>query len=183
MLVEAGVVAALQAGSGDVVRIYAAGCVERMAQIFTGLRAGAPERGVDVDLFVDTLQRLWDLDDTLDDFPERVERLESFPEMQPAETGHIAVGDIYAFYSVLALRYATICVGSESVADAERCGHAVLTAMGELEQNVAGSNFYQEEYDWQRQSIPEVGRALDAGALRAGCAEISRHRFTAVLAR
>ena len=75
MLVEADVVVALQAGSGDVARIYAASCVERMAQIFTGLRAGNPERIEDVDLFVDTLQRLWDVDDELDDFRPQLRRL------------------------------------------------------------------------------------------------------------
>lgn len=86
MLVEADVVAALQADDTGVARVYAAGCVEGMAQVFTGLRAGMPERGADVDFFIEILQRLWDIGDTLEDFPDRVRRLEGFPEMQPPET-------------------------------------------------------------------------------------------------
>lgn len=178
MLVEADVAAALQSGSGDVARVYAAACVERMAQIFTGLRAGTPGRDRDVDLYVDTLQRLWDLGDPLDNFTARVQRLEKFPELEPTETGHTAVGDIYAFYSVLALRYATLCAGSGSAAEAERCGHAVLTAMGQLDQNVAQAAFYQEEQSWQRRSLPGAEGPVDVDALRVGCAEVSRDRLT-----
>jgi hypothetical protein len=44
LLVEAEVAAALRADGGGIARIYAAGCAERMAQIFTGLRAHAPVR-------------------------------------------------------------------------------------------------------------------------------------------
>ncbi|MHB9861193.1 hypothetical protein [Streptomyces sp. YIM S03343] len=182
MLVEADVVAVLQGDGGGVARVYAAGCVERMAQIFTGLRAGTPERGADVDFFIGTLQRLWDLGDSLDDFSDRVRRLEGFPEMQPPETGHTAVDDIYAFCSVLALRYAILCAGSTNAAEAERCGHIVLTAMGQLQQNVTGAHFYEEELDWQRRSIRHAGEAVDTIALRTDCAHTGRERLAALLA-
>ncbi|GHF77825.1 hypothetical protein [Streptomyces griseosporeus] len=184
MLVEADVVAALRAPrAGSVARVYAAACAERMAQIFTGLRAGAPGRDADADFFVDTMGRLWRPEEPLDDAPARAGRLEEFPEMRPPETGHTAVRDIYAFYSVLTLRYAVLCAGSGDAAEAEHCGHVVLTAMGQMQQNVAGSRFYEDELAWQRRSVPLGGETVDAAALRADCVRTGRARLDAVLAR
>ncbi|MFF5538115.1 hypothetical protein ACFY71_37680 [Streptomyces cinerochromogenes] len=84
---------------------------------------------------------------------------------------------------MLTLRYAVLCAASGEAAEADRRGHAVLTAMGRMQQNVAGSRFYEDELAWQCRSVPLGADAVDATTLRVGCAQAGRARLDAVLAR
>ncbi|MEV6547818.1 hypothetical protein AB0M57_03805 [Streptomyces sp. NPDC051597] len=184
MLVETDVTEGLETKGHDATRIYAAACVERMAQIFTGFRGSDPGREADVDFFVTLAQRLWDLDDPIEGAVDAVDALEEFQEMQPTETGLTATVDIYCFYSVLALRYAVLCAASGDPAEAVRCGHAILTAMGQMDQNTPGGEFRAGEHAWQRRSVLGDGNGVvDVRALQEGCVAESRERLAALRRR
>ncbi|MGV9316556.1 hypothetical protein ACWDR0_30880 [Streptomyces sp. NPDC003691] len=177
-LVEGAVAEALRDGGGEAVRLYAAACVERMAPLFVGLRAGEPGREADQDFYAGSVHGLWHADRPLADAAERVRRLERFPELRPSEEGISDVGDTYAFFAALCLRYALLAHGSGSADDAVSCGHAALTAMGMLDQNVAGAGFLAEEQRLQALSLSGDAAGLWDVSVAAG-----RERFRAVVGR
>lgn len=53
--------------------------------------------------------------------------------------------------------------------------------MGQLQQNVAGSHFYEEELGRQRRFVFPADEAVDIITLRMGCTEMVRKRLAAVL--
>ncbi|MFE6663652.1 hypothetical protein ACFVFH_08800 [Streptomyces sp. NPDC057697] len=177
-LVEDAVVQALREGGGEVVRGYVAGCVERMAPLFMGLRARAPGRESDLDFYAESVRDLWCADRPLVGAAGRVRLLERFPELRPNEEGITDVADTYAFFSVLSLRYALSAHGSGNVDDAVSCGHTALTAMGMLDQNVAGAALLAEE-----RRLQFLSPGGDATALRDASAAAGRERFHVVLGR
>lgn len=177
-LVEEAVAKALRAGGGEAIRLYVSACTERMAPLFVGLRAGAPGREADLDLYVESVRDLWYADRPLADAPERVGLLERFPELQPNELGITDVADTYAFFAVLCLRHALTAHGSGRADDAVSCGHAALTAMGMLDQNVAGAGFLHEE-----QRLQSLSLSGDAAGLRDASVAAGRERFRSVLGR
>lgn len=177
-LVDRAVTEALHDGDGGAIRLYVAACVERMAPLFVGLRAGEPGREADLDFFVESVRGLWGADRPLADAAEAVRRLERFPELQPHEEGITDVADTYAFFAVLCLRYAMVAHGSGSSDEAVSCGHVALTAVGMLDDNVPGARFFAEEH--QLQSFSLCGDA--AGMWDASVAG-GRERFRAVWGR
>ncbi|MFG2593487.1 hypothetical protein [Streptomyces sp. NPDC048438] len=177
-LVERAVAEALRDGGGDAIRLYAAACAERMAPLFVGVRAGELGREADLDFYAESVRDLWHADRPLDNAAEGVRRLERFPELQPNEEGITDVADIYAFFAVLCLRYALLAHGSGNADHAVSCGHAVLTAMGMLDQNVAGAGFLAEEQRLQFLSLSGDASGLWDASVTAG-----RERFRAVLGR
>lgn len=153
MVVDEGVASALRRPGDTNTRLFVAGCAERMAQLFTGLRGGDPERAADVDLFVLALDELWDSRSLDEVFATRLASLEAFPELQPDEVELASVADIYSFYAVVVARHACAYRASGAAEDALRCAHAALTAMGQLDQNIAGGAFMAQEYDCQAREI------------------------------
>ncbi|WP_241540132.1 hypothetical protein [Streptomyces sp. M41(2017)] len=176
-LVEEAVAEALHGGGGEGIRLYVAACTERMAPLFVGLRAGEPGREADMDFYAESVRDLWYADRPLVDAPERVRLLERFPELQPTEEGITDVADTYAFFAALCLRYALLAHGSGST-EAASCGHAALTAMGMLDQNVAGASFLAEEQRLQSLSLSGDVSGLWDASVMAG-----RERFRAVVGR
>src|SRR5690242_5769556 len=111
-------------------RLFAAGCAEVLAQVFTAIRVTDPSRQSDVDTFVSALQALWNLKVDTAPLVGVPQSLEGFPEMNPGDGGHVSIADIYSFYSVLTLRYAVLCASQRRADYAISAGHAVLTAVG-----------------------------------------------------
>ncbi|MET4921345.1 hypothetical protein P3L51_03015 [Streptomyces sp. PSRA5] len=177
-LVEGAVAEALRDGGGEAICLYVAACTERMAPLFMGLRAKVPGRESDLDLYAESVRDLWYADRPLAEAAERVRLLERFPELQQNEEEIIDVADTYAFFAVLSLRYAVLAHGSGNADDAVSCGHVALTAMGMLDQNVAGASFLAEEQRLQCLSLSgDVGGLWDTSVM-AG-----RERFRAVVGR
>lgn len=180
MLVEEEVSQALAEGGPHLPRIFTAGCAERVAQLFTGLNGGDADREQDVQFFVTLLNRLWTLDGRVGG-KSAIEILEQFPDLRPTETGHRDVADIYSFYSVLVLRYAVLCGISGGSESAIQCGHAILTCTGQLQQNLIGSRFMEDEYEYQRNSVRDLKVDVDSLQLfRSVNSEISRNLLIAV---
>lgn len=177
-LVEGAVAEALHDGGGDAVRLYVAACAERMVPLFVGLRAGVPGREADLDLCVKSVRDLWYADRPLADATERVRLLERFPELQPVQEGITDVAGTYAFFAALCLRYALLAHGSGNADYAVSCGHTVLTAMGMLDQNVAGASFLTEEQQLQCLSLSDDASGLWDASVTAG-----RERLRAVAGR
>ncbi|WP_327241153.1 hypothetical protein [Streptomyces sp. NBC_01320] len=144
-LVERAVMEVLRDGGSETICLYVAACTERMAPLFMGLRANTPGRESDLDFYAESVRDLWHADRPLADTAERVRLLEQFPELQPNEEGITDVADTYAFFAVLTLRYALLAHGTGDADDAVSCGHVALTAMGMLDQNVAGASLLAEE--------------------------------------
>lgn len=177
-LVEGAVAEALRDGGDEAIRLYVAACAERMAPLFVGLRAGALGREADLDFYAESVRDLWYADRPLADAAERVRLLERCPELQPNEEGLADVADTYAFFAALCLRYALIAHGSGNADNAVSCGHAALTAMGMLDQNVAGASFLAEERRLQSHSLSGDAAGLWHVSVTAG-----RERFRAVSSR
>ncbi|MDX3329020.1 hypothetical protein PV405_30925 [Streptomyces sp. ME02-6979-3A] len=177
-LVEEALAESLRDGQSEAVRLYVAACAERMAPLFVGLRAGVPGREADLDLFVESVRDLWFADRPLANAAERVRRLERFPELQPNEEGITDVADTYAFFAALCLRYALLAHGSGNADDAVSCGHAALTAMGMLDQNVAGASLLADE-----QRLQSLSLSGDAADLWDASVTAGRERLRAVVGR
>ncbi|MFD4135244.1 hypothetical protein [Streptomyces goshikiensis] len=177
-LVEEAVTEALREEGGEAIRLYVSACTERMAPLFVSLRASAPGREADLDFYAECVRDLWYADRPLADAAERVGLLERFPELQPDEEGITDVADTYAFFAVLCLRYALLAHNSGSADDAVSCGHAALTAMGLLDQNVAGASLLAEE-----QRLQSLSLSGDASGLWDTSVTAGRERFRAVLSR
>ncbi|MFD3442786.1 hypothetical protein ACFWU3_35475 [Streptomyces sp. NPDC058685] len=177
-LVEGAVIEALHNGGAEAIRLYVAACAERMAPLFVGLRAGESGREADLDLYVECVRDLWHADRPLAGAAENVRQVERFPELQPNEEGITDVADTYAFFAALCLRYALLSHGSGKADDAVSCGHAALTAMGMLDQNVPGARFLAEEHRLQSLSLSGDASGLWDASFAAG-----RERLRAVLGR
>ncbi|MFE5535888.1 hypothetical protein [Streptomyces sp. NPDC056492] len=176
-LVEGAVEEALRDGRGEAVRLYVAACAERMAPLFVGLR-GVPGREADLDLYVESLSGLWLADRPIADAAERVRLLERFPELQPDEEGIAGVADTYAFFAALCLRHALLAHNSGNADDAVSCGHAALTAMGMLDESVAGASLLADE-----QRLRSLSLSGDAAGLWDASVTAGRERLRAVVGR
>ncbi|MEV7446485.1 hypothetical protein AB0O22_35970 [Streptomyces sp. NPDC091204] len=174
-LVSDAVAEALRNGRGEAIRLHVAACTERMAPLFVGLRAGVPGREADLDFYAESVRDLWYADRPLADAAARVRRLERFPELQPSEEGITDVAETYAFFAALCLRYALSAHGSGDADEAVSCGHAALTAMGMLDQNVPGARFIAEE-----QRLQSLSLSGDASGLWDASVTSGRERFRAV---
>lgn len=177
-LVEEAVTETLRGGGSETVHLYVAACAERMAPLFVGLQAGAAGREADLDFYVESLRDLWHADRPLSDAAERIRVLERFPELQPRDEEITDVAGTYAFFAALVLRYALLANGSGSADDAVSCGHVALTAMGMLDQNVAGAGFRAQEQRLQFLSV-----SGDAAGLWEASVEAGRERCRTVLGR
>jgi hypothetical protein len=177
-LVEEAVTETLRGGDGEAVRLYVAACAERMAPLFVGLRVGVAGREADVDFYVESVRDLWHADRPLSDAAERVRVLERFPELQPGDEEVTDVADTYTLFAALVLRYALLANGSGRADGAVSCGHAALTAMGMLDQNVVGGGFRAQEHGLQSLSVSGDTAGLWEASIEAG-----RERFRAVRGR
>ncbi|WP_327261365.1 hypothetical protein OG444_07275 [Streptomyces sp. NBC_01232] len=176
-LVEGAVAQALRTGDDEAVRLYVAACAERAVPLFIGMRAGMPDREAHLDLCVESVRGLWCADRPLPDAAERVRALEGFPELRPGEEGITDTAGTFAFFGVLALRYALLANATAEARHALSCGHAVLTAMGLLDRNVAaGGGFLAQEESLQARSLSGDAAGLWEASVAAG-----RESFRAVL--
>jgi hypothetical protein len=162
MAVDEVVRKALREGPPLGVQIFAASCAERMAQLFTGIRGGNPDRSTDVDLFVRTMDNLWNIG-LGRSFSGSVNALEAFVELQPSEEGGINVPDIYAMYPVLVAKYACAYRAFGDPEDSIRCAHAALTAMGQLDNNVLQLHLFEDERVLQSKRIKIINKVASVG--------------------
>ncbi|MFI2367592.1 hypothetical protein [Streptomyces sp. NPDC018833] len=104
--------------------------------------------------------------------------LERFPDLQPRDEEVTDVAGTYTFFAALVLRYALLANGSGSADDAVSCGHVALTAMGMLDQHVAGAGFRTQEQRLQLLSV-----SGDAAGLWEASIDAGRERCRTVLGR
>ncbi|EST25947.1 hypothetical protein N566_24305 [Streptomycetaceae bacterium MP113-05] len=178
MLVDEVVAKALREQGVGTVRVYVAAITERMAPLFVGLQAVAGDRNADLDLYIASAHDLWLTDRPSPDVPERQRALGGFPELQPRDEGISDIVGTYSFFAVLVLRYALLANRSGSAEHAIDCGHAALTSMGMLDQNLADGPFLGQEQHLQLRSV-----SGDASELWEASFEAGRERFRAVLGR
>ncbi len=178
MLVEETVAEELQTGGAEAIRLYVAACAERMAPLFIGLQAGEAGREADLDFYVASVGDLWGTDRPLSDAAGRARLLERFPELQSTEDGITDIAGTYAFFACLVLRYALLANGSGNADHAVSCGHAALTAMGMLDQNIQRAVFSADEHQLQALSVSGNAVGLWEASVAAG-----RERLRAVLSR
>ena len=167
MVVDEATADGLRAADPRVVRIFAAGCAERLAPVFCVIRAAEPDRGDDVAFVVETLESLWDPQVPAGFFAERRARLLTFPELEPDELGWTEVADIYSFYGCLVLMYATRC--AETGGDPEAAisaAHAALTAMEQLDSNVENATHFADERNRQAATLQELAKQTPPAAIR-----------------
>jgi hypothetical protein len=184
VVVDEAVAAALRGQSQAQVATFVASCAERMAQVFTGLSGVDPARSGDADAVIRLVEDLWSPAISAAVFRGYVRSLEGFKELESSDEEIIDVAGIYTFYSVLVLRYAALYHSSGDVEDALKCAHASLTAMGQLDQNLQGAEFFAQEAELQ-QRVSSVG---DRGAasiqrLRDDDRAVSQERLVAIQGR
>ncbi|MCH0570991.1 hypothetical protein I3F60_17300 [Streptomyces sp. MUM 136J] len=184
MVVDEAVAESLRGGKRIRLAVFVASCTERMAQLFTGLRGVDPVRAEDVDLYLTILEELWSLDLPDKAFSTRMEALQGFVELQPSEEELVDVGDIYAFYGVLCMRYAVLYRACGDVEDTVRCAHAALTALGQLDRNIPHSAFFEGEGEFQRRAmLVDTDTERSLLQLRDDDRAASRERLLAVNSR
>ncbi|WP_200308613.1 hypothetical protein [Streptomyces adelaidensis] len=186
MVVDEAVATALREQSQAQVGVFVAGCAERMAQVFIGLRSDDPERGGDVDTVVLLLEELWSAEAPQQQFQEYVDSLSGFPELDEASDEEIIdAGEIYSFYAVLGMRYAALYRSSGDAETALKCAHSCLTAMGQLDQNIPVATFFAQEAECQQRVISSypLGEVDEIAQLRNADQVISRERLEALKER
>ncbi|MFV2110583.1 hypothetical protein [Micromonospora sp. LOL_015] len=167
MVVDEETVRALRGGDGQLARIFAASCAERLVQVFCAVRAVDPSRADDIAYVVETLEDLWDLRRPARLLDGRREHLLLFPELQPNDLGFTEADDIYSFYGCLVLMYATKCAATGGDPEvAISCAHASLTALGQLDQNVAGATYLSDERSRQKATIDGVKNRTPLARIR-----------------
>ncbi|MFF7262168.1 hypothetical protein ACFZCL_18045 [Streptomyces sp. NPDC008159] len=184
MVVDDAVAATIRGQSQAQVATFVASCAERMAQVFTGLSGDDPARNGDADVVIRLVEDLWNPAISAAAFRDYVTSLEGFQELEPSDEEIVDVAGIYSFYSVLVLRYAALYRSSADVEDALKCAHASLTAMGQLDRNLRGAEFFAQEAELQ-QHVSSLG---DRGAdpvqrLRDGDRAVSQQRLVAIQGR
>ena len=160
---------------------FVAGCAERMVQIFTGLRGRDEVRRDDVDLMLDVVDALWRADVPSTQFHDLAARVEELPEFA-SEDVLLAVEDIHSFYSALVVRYAARYRAEQLADDAVECAHVSLTAMAQIDQNVANSALMSREYEMQRRSARASDMEMTDTRRAADQAE-SQERLSVLLER
>ncbi|WP_173140076.1 hypothetical protein [Kibdelosporangium persicum] len=160
--------------------VFAARCAERMVQVFTGLREGDEDRRADVDAAIIAMDDLWQVGLSRDVFLVHLEKIVGFAEMAPSDEELEGVRDVYSAYSVLALRYALRYRASGDVEDVIRCAHANLTAMGQLDANIANGNFFEEEQRIELESVRAGEGGISATEMRTADQAVSRARLNAI---
>lgn len=187
MVVNEAVAATIRGHSYAQVATFVASCAERMVQIFTGLCGDDPARSVDVDFVVHAVEDLWKPEVPSESFRGHMETLEGFQELETSDEQVVEVAGIYTFYSILALRYATLYRSSANSEDALKCAHACLTAMGQLDQNLPGVTFFTQEAECQRRAISESpledSNASHLSRLRECDRTVGRERLVAIQSR
>ena len=149
MVVDEAVAATIRRQSQAQVATFVASCAERMAQVFTGLSGDDPARYGDADIVVRLVEELWNPAIPPVDFRDYVTSLEGFREFEPSDDVIVDVAGIFTFCAVLVLRYAALYRFSANVEDALECAHVSLTAMGLLDQNIQGAEFFAQEAELQ----------------------------------
>jgi hypothetical protein len=97
--------------------------------------------------------------------------------------GFTRVVDIYSFYGCLVLLYATKCAAAGGDAEAAvSCAHASLTAMGQLDQNAAGSTNFLDEQARQKATIAGVRNGDSPARIRDGDRMAARNLVAVVRA-
>lgn len=182
MVVDEAVAATVRGQSQAQVATFVASCAERMAQIFTGLSGDDPARDDDADVVIRLVADLWDPAISAATFRDYVTILESFQELEPPDEEIVDTAGIYSFYSVLVLRYAALYRASADAEDALHCAHVSLTAMGQLDQNLPGAEFFTQETELQLYVSSLDDRVADP-VLRDNDQAVSRERLVAIQGR
>lgn len=186
MLVQEDVAEVLRTAEPWLTSMFSAACAERMLPVFAGLRSSDEARIADIEFVVELVEALWHVDGDLPPrFEGAVPALEAFPELQARERPLTAPADIHSFYAVLTLRYAVLCRGGGGAEAAMSCGHAALTATGQLDQNLPEESrgLMAEEARFQSAAVSVAHREQDIAAFRAECQGVGRARLEVVSSR
>ncbi|GAA2965664.1 hypothetical protein [Actinokineospora diospyrosa] len=159
------------------VAAFVAGCAERVAQLFTGLRGDDPERADDVDTYLRGLDLLWDVSAPSTEFDEVAAAMARWPELDTEQEPLVEDDDIDSFYAVLALWHAVSYRTGGDVAEAQACAHAVWTAMGLLDENLPDSALAEAELEQQRQALANTVSPPELLRRRAEDQRVSRERL------
>jgi hypothetical protein len=138
---------------------------------------------MDIARVVESLEDLWDPAAPSSKFDASRRDVESFAELQPSELGHTKVEDIYPFYASLVLMYALKCAASGDPQPAISCAHALLTAMGQLDQNVANASFFDNEKERQASVLALLARGTPLTEIRDADRTVGQALAEIVLSR
>lgn len=154
-----------------------------MLQVFTWLASREVDREEDIDAALAICDALWDDSLPRHYFVAALERIDSFEELEPADTELTGVSEIYRFYVVVAIRQAVAERVGGTGADAVECAHLCLTAMGQLDQNIDRPRFMDREFDFQRRHLAPTKPGVDRVAARDADRVESQERARAIQGR
>jgi hypothetical protein len=173
---------ALRSADDESLRLFVAGCAERLAQMFCVLRASDPGRDVDISHVVEALEELWDRGTPASSFVTRWGRLEVFPELTSADDEvPIDDVDVFSFHAALVLLHAVGCATTGDRKEAQRCSQAALTAMAHLGSGPDGTDFLEEELARQVEVVAMFGHGVSAAEARSRDYMFGRRRVEALL--
>jgi hypothetical protein len=171
----------LAAADDRAVRIFAASCAERLAQVFCAVRSTEPSRLADVEQLVESLDDLWNLDVPASTLDLHRGKVESFIELQPDELELYKVQDVYSFHAALALMYALKSASSGDPQVAVQCAHVLLTAMGQLDNNVQGALLFDGESERQKATLDSLDSGARTEEIRSADREIAQSLASVIL--
>jgi hypothetical protein len=155
--------------------LVVAGCAERMAQIFTGIRGSNPQRVRDVVYYLQVLDDLWLISEVVpSQFEMHIERLLTFPELVPPDDDIVDTIEVAAFFAAVVLMHAVEFRATADVDEALRCAHASLTLLDMVDRGAAGSRLRDHEEGFQLDDVAGLG-------VRENYQEVSRRRLMVVL--
>nr|WP_157529060.1 hypothetical protein [Kibdelosporangium sp. MJ126-NF4] len=163
--------------------VFVASCAERMVQVFTGLRESELDRKGDIGATVGAMNSLWDAELASEAFSVHLDKVMGFVEMAPSDEELEGVREVYSAYGVLALRYALRYRVGGDIEDVIRCAHVNLTAMGQLDRNVANGHFFNEEQRIEREAVRLGYADVDTADIRQSDQAISRERLNVIRQR
>lgn len=145
----------LESSSVRQIRYFVAACSERLAGLFTGVVA-SPDRARDIDLFVDSLDLLWGVQEDVD-WSALHSSVGLFPELQGAEEpgGELA----YAADAAATLYYALRFGATHDLVDAASCSNHALNSAGFASDWIADEvDRYRLELENQSSDISVLSR-------------------------
>jgi hypothetical protein len=127
-----------------------AGCAERVAQVFAGIRGIDPHRVLDVVYLLGVLDDLWLTAGVVPSrFEEHVMALLAFPELVPPDEDIIGTADVAAVYAALVVLHAAEFRATGDIDEALSCASATLTFLEMVDQNAVGSRLCDQENAFQ----------------------------------
>ncbi|WP_245796377.1 hypothetical protein [Actinacidiphila alni] len=176
----------LEVGTAAQVKVFAASCAERMAQLFTGVVGRDAERLSDVELAIRCMERLWEFEAD-GQWDELSQSFESLPELSGEDEPMGALA--YAYDSAACLYYASVYRGTLDSVNVQYCSNHALNGAGFMSGELSdGVDREEIELECQLRDIgdlslevmPNIPQGLVA-SIRARSRELSRIRLMELL--